>query len=65
MFVSEVNFADVEALTAYFEDDPFVVVKECAGHVKVVDTEIGEHAFWTKGANGFLTFNCSNASYCC
>lgn len=65
MFVPEVNFADVETLAAYFEDDPFVEIKECAGHLKVVDTETGERVFWTKDTNGFLTFDCSNALYCC
>lgn len=65
MFVPHVNFANVECLVAYFEDDPFVEVKEYPGYVKVVDTETGERAFWTKDSNGFLTFNVSNASYCC
>lgn len=65
MFVPHVNFADVECLAAYFEDDPFVEIKEAAGYVKAVDTETGERAFWVKGPNGFLTFDCSNASYCC
>lgn len=64
MFVPHVNFANVECLAAYFEDDSFVEIKEAAGHVKVVDTETGERAFWTKDSNGFLTFDCSNASYC-
>lgn len=64
MFVPHVNFADVECLAAYFEDDPFVGIKEAAGHVKVIDTETDERAFWTKGSDGFLTFDISNASYC-
>lgn len=66
MFVPHVNFADTEVLAAYFEEnDPFVEIKEYPGYVKAVDTETGERAFWVKGPNGFLTFDCSNASYCC
>lgn len=46
MFVPYVNFANVEALTAYFEEnDPFVEIKEYPGYVKAVDTETGERAF--------------------
>lgn len=66
MFVPHVNFANTEVLTAYFEEnDPFVEIKEYQGYVKAVDTETGERAFWVKGLNGFLTFDSSNASYCC
>lgn len=56
MFVPHVGFADVECLAAYFEDDSFVEIKEATGYVKVVDTETGERAFWTKDSNGFFDF---------
>lgn len=57
MFVPYVNFANVEVLTAYFEEnDPFVEIKEYPGYVKAVDTETGERAFWTKGSDGFFDF---------
>lgn len=66
MFVPHVNFANVEVLTAYFEEnDPFVEIKEYPGYVKAIDTETGERAFWTKGSDGFLTFDSSDAISCC
>lgn len=65
MFVPQVNFANIEVLKTYFEDDPFVEVKDGLSYVKVVDTETNERAFWVKGPNGFLTFDSSNAKYSC
>ncbi len=64
MFVPHVDFANVECLAAYFEDDPFVEVKGYPGYVKVIDTETDERSFWTKGSDGFLTFDISNAKHC-
>lgn len=65
MFVPQVNFADIEVLKAYFEDDPFVEVKDCQSYVRVIGTETNERAFWTKDSNGLLTFDSSNAKYSC
>lgn len=45
MFVPQVNFASIEVLKVYFEDDPFVEVKDGLSYVKVVDTETNERAF--------------------